>query len=70
MNIQSRIFKDLECGCVLTVKTCWRRFGTTELRHYISLIRKQLEKEKRGRDVEAHWQKKNGKRYCAYWLVN
>ena len=69
MNIQSRIFKALKQGRVLTVKTCTRRFGTTELRHYISLIRKQLRKERKARQVHATWQSNNGKRYCAYWMA-
>ena len=58
----SRIRKLFKDGAVLTVKTCTRRVGTTELRHYVSML------EAKGLHVYRAWQtKRDGTRFMAYW---
>ncbi|WP_256013172.1 hypothetical protein [Desertivirga xinjiangensis] len=50
-----------ESGSILTVLDVLRSVGTIELRHYVAILRKDL-------DISDRWVKRNGKRFKEYWL--
>lgn len=57
----SRIKEQLSQGRRITVQSVLRSIGTQELRHYISIIRKDM-------PVCSRWVEKRGKRFKEYWL--
>jgi len=50
-----------EAGKTLTVVSVLRDVGTIELRHYVAVLRKDME-------IKDKWVKRNGKRFKEYWL--
>ncbi len=59
---EDKILDYLMRGGKLTVNDCQRIFHTTELRRYISLIRK------RGYNIVDKWVVRNGYRIKEYWI--
>jgi len=47
----------------ISVKTTWRETGTTELRYYVALLKKE------GLDILSEWVTKEGNRFKEYWLA-
>jgi len=60
----AKIRTALKSGYKLTVTMVLRCFGTSELRHYLSQLRKE------GLDIKDEWQSEDGKRWKVYWLNN
>ena len=47
----------------LSVKTTWRKVKTTELRYYVSLLKKE------GLNILSEWVNRGGNRFKEYWLA-
>lgn len=54
----------LEAGERLSVKSVWLVIKTTELRHYLSQLRRD------GITILSEWKEKDGKRFKEYWLAS
>lgn len=57
----TKIRKMLDDGIVLTHFNVLDLIGTTEIRHYIAKIRKEIK-------VRDKWVSRNGKRWKIYWI--
>lgn len=53
----------LETGAKVTVKSAWLICRTTELRTYLSQLRKD------GMMILSEWVERDGKRFKQYWLA-
>lgn len=62
MNIQTALKQAFERGEKLTVLEALHRYGTSELRHYVTRLRTDGDK------IVSKWQEGEGKRWKIYWL--
>jgi len=52
----------LNGGARLTVLCTLKRIGTSELRHYVSILRKE------GLSIKSEWRQNDLKRWKCYWI--